>query len=63
MLELLDLVGLTDRAKLYPAQLSGGVKQRVGMLRALLSDPEILILDEATRLLDPKTTSLILELR
>ncbi|APX73270.1 ATP-binding cassette domain-containing protein (plasmid) [Companilactobacillus allii] len=59
---LLDLVGLADRANNYPSQLSGGQKQRVAIARALASDPEILISDEATSALDPKTTTEILSL-
>lgn len=59
---LLDLVGLSEKAKDYPAQLSGGQKQRVAIARALANDPEILISDEATSALDPKTTTAILEL-
>lgn len=58
--ELLELVGLADRANAYPSQLSGGQKQRVAIARALASEPEILISDEATSALDPKTTNSIL---
>lgn len=60
--ELLDLVGLSDRAEAYPSQLSGGQKQRVAIARALANDPEILLCDEATSALDPKTTLQILAL-
>ena len=60
--ELLELVGLADRAENYPSQLSGGQKQRVAIARALANDPEILISDEATSALDPKTTNQILAL-
>ena len=61
-LELLDLVGLADRADAYPAQLSGGQKQRVAIARALATDPKVLLCDEATSALDPTTTASILGL-
>jgi D-methionine transport system ATP-binding protein len=60
--ELLDLVGLSDKAKAYPAQLSGGQKQRVAIARALATNPKILLCDEATSALDPATTHSILGL-
>lgn len=61
-LELLEIVGLPDKADAYPAQLSGGQKQRIAIARALASDPKILLCDEATSALDPKTTRDILRL-
>ena len=60
--ELLELVGLPDKADAYPAQLSGGQQQRVAIARALATDPKVLLCDEATSALDPKTTRQILEL-
>ena len=60
--ELLDLVGLADKADVYPATLSGGQKQRVGIARALSSEPALLLCDEATSALDPETTLSILAL-
>lgn len=60
--ELLELVGLSNKAKSYPSELSGGQKQRVAIARALALRPKILLSDEATSALDPNTTKNILEL-
>ena len=61
-MELLDMVGLVEKANAYPAQLSGGQKQRVAIARALATDPKVLLCDEATSALDPTTTNSILSL-
>ena len=60
--ELLETVGLSEKAKDYPAQLSGGQKQRVAIARVLANNPKILLCDEATSALDPQTTKSILKL-
>ena len=60
--ELLEIVGLAEKAASYPAQLSGGQKQRVAIARALATNPKILLCDEATSALDPTTTKSILQL-
>ena len=61
-MELLEIVGLADRANSYPSQLSGGQKQRVAIARALATNPKYILCDEATSALDPTTTQSILAL-
>lgn len=61
-LQMLEVVGLTDKKDQYPARLSGGQKQRVAIARALAVDPKVLLCDEATSALDPKITGEILDL-
>ncbi|GHU91760.1 hypothetical protein FACS1894202_13770 [Clostridia bacterium] len=60
--ELLELVGLSEKAKSFPAKLSGGQKQRVAIARAIAPNPSVLLCDEATSALDPETTRDILSL-
>lgn len=60
--EMLEFVGLAERAGSYPAQLSGGQKQRVGIARALVRHPSVLLCDEATSALDPTTTKQVTSL-
>lgn len=60
--EVLEYVELTDKRDIYPSKLSGGQKQRVGIARALATEPSILLSDESTSALDPKTTKAILKL-
>ena len=60
--QMLEVVGLSEKANEYPARLSGGQKQRVAIARALAVDPKVLLCDEATSALDPKITGEILDL-
>ena len=60
--ELLEVVGLPDKANSYPSQLSGGQQQRIAIARAMATNPRVLLCDEATSALDPKTTHQVLQL-
>ena len=60
-MELLDRVGLADKAKAYPDQLSGGQQQRVAIARALAMEPQVMLFDEPTSALDPEMVNEVLD--
>ena len=61
-MELLEMVGLTDKANAYPSQLSGGQNQRIAIVRSLAMEPEVMLFDEPTSALDPEMVGEVLEI-
>ena len=61
-MELLDKIGLTDKANSYPSTLSGGQKQRIAIVRSLCMDPQVMLFDEPTSALDPEMVGEVLDL-